>query len=153
MSRQACQLICVLSQAMGSHFDSLAVHFIPALFKVLVITVQVWWPGSTFMHHSTSLPKCHYRVCNCHWAQAFLAPFQQSSRRVGSMHYIRMMTAVWVQVMADAAHECIRAIVTNSHSWRIVQRISDAVCKDRSPKLRLCCAEYLAQVSPGGCFP
>ena len=40
MSRQACQLICVLSRAMGSQFDSLAVHMMPALFKVLVITVQ-----------------------------------------------------------------------------------------------------------------
>lgn len=41
VSRQACQLICVLSQAMGSQFDSLAVQILPALFKVLVITVQV----------------------------------------------------------------------------------------------------------------
>lgn len=41
MSRQACQLICILSQAMGSQFDSLAVQLLPALFKVLVITVQV----------------------------------------------------------------------------------------------------------------
>lgn len=41
MSRQACQFICVLSQAMGSQFDSLAVQILPALFKVLVITVQV----------------------------------------------------------------------------------------------------------------
>ena len=41
MSRQACQLICALSQAMGSQFDSLAVQILPALFKVLVITVQV----------------------------------------------------------------------------------------------------------------
>ena len=40
VSRQACQLICVLSRAMGSQFDSLAVHMMPALFKVLVITVQ-----------------------------------------------------------------------------------------------------------------
>ncbi len=55
MSRQACQLICVLSQAMGSHFDSLAVHFIPALFKVLVITVQVQWPPIHLLRHSTSL--------------------------------------------------------------------------------------------------
>ena len=45
VSRQACQLICVLSRAMGSQFDSLAVHMMPALFKVLVITVQV----STFL--------------------------------------------------------------------------------------------------------
>lgn len=50
--------------------------------------------------------------------------------------------------MADAAHDCVKAIVTNSHSWRIVQLISSAICKDRSPKLRLCCAEYLAQVTP-----
>ena len=92
-------------------------------------------------------------MSKCQLAQAPFAPFQQSRPEVGSGQYIRLMTAVSVQVMADAAHECIRAIVTNSHSWRIVQRISDAVCKDRSPKLRLCCAEYLAQVSPGGCFP
>ncbi len=46
MSRQACQLICVLSQAMGSQFDSLAVQILPALFKVLVITVQVQCPLS-----------------------------------------------------------------------------------------------------------
>ena len=56
-----------------------------------------------------------------------------------------------MQVMADAAHDCVKAIVTHSHSWRIVQRISDAVCKDRSPKLRLCCAEYLAQVGAALC--
>ena len=55
------------------------------------------------------------------------------------------------QVMADAAHDCVKAIVTNSHSHRIMQRIGDAICKDRSPKLRLCCAEYLRQVRPSGC--
>ena len=57
-----------------------------------------------------------------------------------------MLREMHAQVMADAAHDCVKAIVTNSHSHRIMQRIGDAICKDRSPKLRLCCAEYLRQV-------
>ena len=59
-----------------------------------------------------------------------------------------MLREVHMQVMADAAHDCVKAIVTNSHSHRIVQRIGDAICKDRSPKLRLCCTEYLRQARP-----
>ena len=62
-----------------------------------------------------------------------------------------MLREMHAQVMADAAHDCVKAIVTNSHSHRIMQRIGDAICKDRSPKLRLCCAEYLRQVRPPDC--
>ena len=64
------------------------------------------------------------------------------------MLLLRQSVRTLLQVMADAAHDCVKAIVTNSHSWRIVQLISNAICKDRSPKLRLCCAEYLGQVTP-----
>ena len=52
-----------------------------------------------------------------------------------------------LQVMADAAHDCVKAIVTNADLWRIVQLISSATCRDRSTKLRLCCVKYLAQVT------
>lgn len=61
MSRQACQLICVLSQAMGSQFDSLAVQIMPALFKVLVITVQVQCPLSIM-----PITVCPYEIP--HWS-------------------------------------------------------------------------------------
>ena len=71
-----------------------------------------------------------------------------TSDRHGCDSYALMLREVCTQVMADAAHDCVKAIVTNSHSHRIVQRIGDAICKDRSPKLRLCCAEYLRQARP-----
>ena len=66
----------------------------------------------------------------------------------GSMVIHGLLREMCAQVMADAAHDCVKAIVTNSHSHRIMQRIGDAICKDRSPKLRLCCAEYLRQAWP-----
>ena len=41
VSRQACHLLCVLAATLGARFEPLALAFLPALFKVLVITVQV----------------------------------------------------------------------------------------------------------------
>lgn len=41
VSRQACHLISVLSEHMGPRLEPLALAFLPALFKVVVITVQV----------------------------------------------------------------------------------------------------------------
>ena len=63
VSRQACQLICVLSQAMGSHFDSLAVQILPALFKVLVITVQVRTTVYISRPELVLLPVNRIRLC------------------------------------------------------------------------------------------
>lgn len=41
MSRQACHLVSVLAEHMGARLEPLAMAFLPALFKVVVITVQV----------------------------------------------------------------------------------------------------------------
>ena len=151
VSRQACQLICVLSRAMGSQFDSLAVHMMPALFKVLVITVQV----SSFLTCSQQ-PLLNLLCMNMYCARRKRGHTKVRDTGASEVCVQVMSTAVILgvlrevrmQVMADAAHDCVKAIVTNSHSHRIVQRIGDAICRDRSPKLRLCCAEYLRQARP-----
>ena len=49
VSRQACHLLCVLAATLGARFEPLALAFLPALFKVLVITVQV---GAIQISHS-----------------------------------------------------------------------------------------------------
>ena len=41
MSRQACALLCCLAGALGPRMEAIALAVLPALFKVLVITVQV----------------------------------------------------------------------------------------------------------------
>ena len=53
MSRQACHLVSVLAEHMGARLEPLAMAFLPALFKVVVITVQV--SPSTVPHLSSSL--------------------------------------------------------------------------------------------------
>lgn len=40
VSRQACHLISVLAEHMGARLEAVAMAFLPALFKVVVITVQ-----------------------------------------------------------------------------------------------------------------
>lgn len=45
MSRQVCRLLEVLAAELGAAFNSLAVHFVADLLKVLVITVQVQTPA------------------------------------------------------------------------------------------------------------
>eukprot|EP00803_Ostreobium_quekettii_P000644 evm.model.scf_83.8 EVM.evm.TU.scf_83.8 scf_83:153419-159961(+) len=41
VSRQACHVLGVMAASLGSRFELLAVHFLPVLFKVLIITIQV----------------------------------------------------------------------------------------------------------------
>ena len=41
MSKQACKLLATLAEMMGSRFESQALAFLPEIFKVLVISVQV----------------------------------------------------------------------------------------------------------------
>lgn len=43
--RQVCRLLEVLAAELGDAFNSLAVHFVADLLKVLVITVQVRTPA------------------------------------------------------------------------------------------------------------
>ena len=40
VSRQACQLVGALAAALGLRMEAAALAFLPALFKVVVITVQ-----------------------------------------------------------------------------------------------------------------
>lgn len=41
MSRTACHTVGLLSAALGARFEGLALHLLPELFKMVVITVQV----------------------------------------------------------------------------------------------------------------
>jgi hypothetical protein len=50
------------------------------------------------------------------------------------------------QVMADSADACAKSIMHHCHSARLVPKLCSALCKDRSAKLRQCCADYLTQV-------
>ncbi|KAK9807883.1 hypothetical protein WJX72_012183 [[Myrmecia] bisecta] len=89
VSRQACHLLGVLAAALGGRFEMHAIYYIPVLFKVLVITVQI---------------------------------------------------------MADSADLGMRTLLHHCRSPRLLPRLCDAICTDRSAKLRQSCAEYLLQV-------
>lgn len=54
-----------------------------------------------------------------------------------------------LQIMADSADMCSKSIVRHCPSARLVPRLCSVLLKDRSAKLRQCCAEYLIQVSQG----
>lgn len=41
MSRQACRILGLLAAALGPCFDMYALYFLPIIFKITVITVQV----------------------------------------------------------------------------------------------------------------
>lgn len=58
----------------------------------------------------------------------------------------RFKIVVAVQVMADAADSCSRAVVQHCHSQKLVLLISATACVDRNPKLRSHCSSYLLQV-------
>lgn len=49
VSRQACHVISVMAQSLGTRFEGLAMAFLPVLFKVLVITVQVQPPLAPYL--------------------------------------------------------------------------------------------------------
>ena len=50
VSKQACQLLSTLSSVLGLRFQEQLAHFLPVLFKVLPITVQVKGKaGSTWL--------------------------------------------------------------------------------------------------------
>ena len=41
VSRQACRILGLLAAAFGARFDMYALYFLPIIFKITVITVQV----------------------------------------------------------------------------------------------------------------
>lgn len=42
VSRQACRILGLLAAALGARFDMYALYFLPIIFKITVITVQVY---------------------------------------------------------------------------------------------------------------
>lgn len=56
--KQACQLVAVLSGALGGAFEGMGLHVVPVLFKVVVLTVQVM-ADSAFDAVSAVLWNCH----------------------------------------------------------------------------------------------
>jgi hypothetical protein len=56
VSRQACHLLEVLAQDLGVRFEPFAAIFVPVLFRVLVITVQV---GARSCNASSLQPCMH----------------------------------------------------------------------------------------------
>ena len=51
-----------------------------------------------------------------------------------------------IQVMSDAADACLSQLVGAVHSPALLAKITDTLTKDKSNKLRACCARYLLKV-------
>jgi hypothetical protein len=64
VSRQACQLVGALACALGLRMEAAALAFLPALFKVVVITVQARCP---FSHSSELLLSVSTVLSSCPW--------------------------------------------------------------------------------------
>ena len=67
VSRQACHVLGAMAVALGPRFEMLAIHFLPVLFKVLIITVQVMAEAAdvaaqTILHHCQT-GKVVQKVC------------------------------------------------------------------------------------------
>ena len=60
------------------------------------------------------------------------------------------MHAICMQVMADAADACVRAVLDHCPSNKLAALICDTAVKDKSSKTRLQCSIYLLQVYGGG---
>lgn len=56
------------------------------------------------------------------------------------------MLVITVQVMAEAANECIHSILHFCRSGKLLPKIADFVVSDKSIKIRQHCIKYLLQV-------
>ena len=54
---------------------------------------------------------------------------------------------VALQVIAESSEAAVAAVVRSCRGQQLAGKLCDALCHDRSAKLRLCCAEWLLQVS------
>ena len=53
---------------------------------------------------------------------------------------------ITVQVMADAANECLHSILHHCRSGKLLPKISHFILTDKSAKIRQHCIKYLLQV-------
>lgn len=67
MSRQACRILGLLAAALGARFDMYALYFLPIIFKITVITVQV--------HTHILLASLDHLYCNLAGRQLCLPVF------------------------------------------------------------------------------
>jgi len=119
VSRQACQVVSTLASVMGTRFEQVALQLVPQLFKMVVITVQV-------------------RVLTgIHGTSAFLC---------WSRHCVSATIYIALQVIAESSEAAVAAVVRSCRGQQLVGKLCDALCRDRSAKLRLCCADWLLQV-------
>ena len=52
-----------------------------------------------------------------------------------------------LQVIAESSEAAVAAVVRACRGQQLVGKLCDALCRNRSAKLRLCCAEWLLQVN------
>lgn len=57
------------------------------------------------------------------------------------------------QVMSDAADAAMHTLLYFCHASRVVTKMCEALCSDKNPKLRYCCAKYLLQVCVTAAWP
>ena len=70
MSRQACRILGLLAAALGARFDMYALYFLPIIFKITVITVQVLTLFGFFSRQhllQLGMPDCvaHSKLLGC----------------------------------------------------------------------------------------
>ena len=119
MSRQACQVVSTLASVMGTRFEPVALQLVPQLFKMVVITVQVRLLVG--IHNTFDYVRSSWHCVS--------APFY--------MH---------LQVIAESSEAAVAAVVRSCRGQQLVGKLCDALCRDRSAKLRLCCTDWLLQV-------
>ena len=135
MSRQACRVVSALASVMGVRFEHVALQLLPQLFKMVVITVQVRCTACSALSVS----------------QLWSAPSQgeltlEASMFVRRQQYVSGLHCFLLsQVIAESAEAAVAAVMHSCRGSQLAGRLCDALCRDRSAKLRLCCADWLLQ--------
>lgn len=62
---------------------------------------------------------------------------------IGLLPELFKLLVISIVVVAEGAHTCMTTIVQLCHSSRMLKGVVEALLRDKSPKLRQRCAEYL----------
>jgi hypothetical protein len=153
----------VLAAALGFRFESYAVACMGALFKALVITVQVCVRRASAAGCSASMQAvtvctlgslafrswafhvaCDFVVLlaalsNAWWASVLLLPAVLCTD-------VGITCIITVQVVSEAAEAAAKGILRHCHAPRLVPCVCDVLTGDKNAKLRQACSVLLLQV-------
>eukprot|EP00878_Enallax_costatus_P036245 GHUV01040644.1.p1 GENE.GHUV01040644.1~~GHUV01040644.1.p1 ORF type:complete len:239 (-),score=67.66 GHUV01040644.1:296-1012(-) len=171
VARQAAHLMEVLAAALGVRFEPYAVTFMGALFKALVITVQVCYCAAAAASDATACSAFHTQcpavgatatgdtgsAC-CSLLCAMYDPFSSpplvhcvsgSNVCLWSCHALVSVycnPCCCVQVVSEAADSAAKGILHHCHAPKLVPCVCDIMTADKSAKLRKHCSVLLLQV-------